>query len=274
MSTNPIVADEEHSTAFAGIGIVDPAVQCANAISSGDWVEVGIDTATASVDTLNYISNPAGALLSWDVGWLMEHVEILSEPLDWLAGSPDAITAHAQTWGNVADAVTAARQDYAHAVSGDLTTWQGGAAEAYRAHARGSDHLLEAMAIAADGIRVAVTMSGLIVAAVREQIRKMITELVGYLIEYVAELIASGGLATPVVAEQAISLIAGWATKIAELIVKLLHTVKNLMPLLRHLDEVFSALKNAMDVQSGKSSQASGIGRPAGQSRLSRALDG
>src|SRR5947209_8354700 len=197
MTANPLVAEEEHPTAFAGIRIVDPALQCVNAIATGDWIEVGIDTASASLDALNYVSNPAGALLSCGVGWLMEHVETLSEPLDWLAGSPDAITAHAQTWGNVADAVSAVRQDYAHAVSGDLPAWQGAAADAYRANAQGSDHLLEAMAIAADGIRVAITMSGMIVAAVREEIRKMITELVGYLLEYAAELLGSGGLAAP-----------------------------------------------------------------------------
>jgi uncharacterized protein YukE len=250
MSANPLVAHEDHPTAYAGIGILDPTVQCVNAISSGDWIEVGIDTASASLDALDYISNPAGALLSYDVGWLIEHVEVLSEPLDWLAGSPDVITAHAQTWGNVADAVSAARRDYARTVSGDLTTWQGAAAEAYRAHADHIDQLLEAAAVAADGIRVAVTTSGVIVAAVREAIQKMITELVGYLIEYAAELLASGGLAAPVVAEQAMTLIAEWATKIAELIRKLLRTIKNLMPLLRHLDEVFSALKKAMDAQS------------------------
>lgn len=269
MTANPLVADEEHPTAFAGIGIVDPVFQCVNAISSGDWIEVGIDTASASLDTLNYVSNPAGALLSYGVGWLMEHVEVLSEPLDWLAGSPDAITAHAQTWGNVADAVSAARQDYAHTVSGDLTTWHGAAAEAYRAHAQGSDHLLEAMAIASDGIRVAVTMSGMIVAAVREEIRKMIAELVGHLIEYAAELLGSGGLAAPVVAEQAMTLIAEWAAKIAELILKLLRTIRNLMPLLRHLDEIFSALKDATSAQSRGSPH-----RPTGRSAISRALDG
>ncbi|MGA9312166.1 MAG: hypothetical protein WBV74_17625 [Pseudonocardiaceae bacterium] len=269
MTANPLVADEKHPTAFAGIGIVDPALQCVNAISSGDWIEVGIDTASASLDTLNYVSNPAGALLSCGVGWLMEHVEILSEPLDWLAGSPDAITAHAQTWGNVADAVSAARQDYAHAVAGDLTTWQGAAAEAYRGHAQGSDHLLEAMEIAADGIRVAVTMSGVVVAAVREEIQKMITELVGYLIEYAAELLGTGGLAAPVVAEQAMTLIAEWASKISELILKLLRTVKNLMPLLRHLDEVFSTLRDALAAQPSGSPH-----RPIGRSAISRALDG
>jgi len=268
MTANPLVADEEHPTAYAGIGIIDPAIQCVNAISSGDWVEVGIDTASTTLDALSYVSNPAGALLSYGVGWLIEHVEILSEPLDWLAGSPDAITAHAKTWGNVADAVSAARQDYTHAVAGDLTTWQGAAAEAYRGHAQGSDHLLEAMAIAADGIRVAVTMSGMIVAAIREEIQKMISELVGYLIEYAAELLGSGGLAAPVVAEQAMTLIAEWATKISELILKLLRTIKNLMPLLRHLDEVFSALSDAMNAQPGSSH------RPAGQSAISRALGG
>lgn len=268
MTANPLVAEEEHPTAFAGIRIVDPALQCVNAIATGDWIEVGIDTASASLDALNYVSNPAGALLSCGVGLLMEHVEILSEPLDWLAGSPDAITAHAQTWGNVADAVSAVRQDYAHAVSGDLPAWQGAAADAYRANAQGSDHLLEAMAIAADGIRVAITMSGMIVAAVREEIQKMITELVGYLLEYAAELLGSGGLAAPVVAEQAMTLIAEWATKIAELILKLLRTIKNVTPLLRHLNEVFSALKDAIAAPPSDSPH-----RPTGRSALSCALD-
>jgi hypothetical protein len=146
-------------------------------------------------------------------------------------------------------------------------TWQGAAADAYRGHAHGIDVLLEAVAVAADGIRVAVTMSGMIVAAVRESIRKMITELVGYLIEYAAELLGSGGLAAPVVAEQAMSLIAEWATKISELILKLLRTIKNLMPLLRHLDEVFSALKDAMDAPSRGAPH-----RPTGQSAISRAV--
>ncbi|MGC1734463.1 MAG: hypothetical protein WA731_17720 [Pseudonocardiaceae bacterium] len=267
MSANPLVAHEEQPTAYAGIGILDPATQCVNAISSGDWVEVGIDTASTTLDALSYALNPAGALLSYGVGWLIEHVEILSEPLDWLAGSPDVITAHAQTWGNVADAVSAARQDYAHAVSGDLMTWQGAAADAYRGHAHGTDALLEAVAVAADGIRVAVTMSGMIVAAVRESIQKMITELVGYLIEYAAELLGSGGLAAPVVAEQAMSLIAEWATKISELILKLLRTIKNLMPLLRHLDEVFSALNDAIAAPA-----SGGTRQPVAQSTISRAL--
>jgi hypothetical protein len=129
------------------------------------------------------------------------------------------------------------------------------------------------MATAADGIRVAVTMSGKIVAEVRGRIQKMITELVGHLVSYAAELVGTGGLAAPVVAEQATSLIAKWAAKIAELVLKLLRTIKTLMPLLRHLDEIFNALKDALDAQRTCTLLASGPHPPSGRSAVSRALD-
>jgi hypothetical protein len=245
--SNPLVAHEDQPSSFAGIGILDSTIQCVNAISNGDWIEAGIDTASATLDTLSYAENPAGALASYGLGWLIEHVQVLSEPLNWLAGNPGAITAHAQTWGNIADAVSAVREDDTRAVADDLIAWRGEAADAYRGQATGIGHLLEAVAIAADGIRVAVTLSGMIVADVREKIQKIITEVVSSLIAWAAELAGTGGLAAPVVADQAMSLLAKWAIKIAELVLKLLRTVKALMPLLRHLDETFSALKDALD---------------------------
>ena len=244
MSANPLVTPEESPGTYAGIGILDSAVQSVDAISSGNWIDAGIDTAATTLDSLAFVTNPAGALLSSGIGWLIEHVEALSEPLDWLAGNPDTITAHAQTWGNVATAVSTVEQDYLRAVAGDLTAWRGHAAQAYRARATDTGHLLGALSIAADGIRVAITMSGMVVAAVRDQIQKMICDLVGYLIGYAAELMGSGGLATPVVAEQAMSLIAQCAAAIAELISRLLRTIKALMPLLRHLDDIVSAVTN------------------------------
>ncbi|HKR51026.1 MAG TPA: hypothetical protein VJT72_15855 [Pseudonocardiaceae bacterium] len=230
----------------SGIGILDSATQCVDAISRGDWIDIGIDTAAASLETLTLVSDPAGALLSYGIGWLIEHIDALSEPLDWLAGNPDAITTHAQTWGDVARGMSAAGQGYVHAVSSDLTTWQGAAADAYRARSNDIGHLLDAAAIASEGIQAAVTMAGVIVAAVRDRILELIADLVSRLISYAAELVATAGLAAPVVAEQAISLIAKWAAKITELLTKLLRTIKALMPLLRHLDEIFDAIKKAM----------------------------
>lgn len=207
---------------------------------------MGIDTSNVTLEVLNLVSNPAGALLSYGVGWLVEHVQALSEPLDWLAGRPEVISSQAEAWGGIAQGVRAVRQDYARAVGSELTGWHGAAAQAYRARAGDIDQLLNAASVAAEGIQVAVTMSGMVVAAVRDQIREKITELVGYLISYAAELACSAGLATPVVAEQAMTLIARYATEIAELVRKLLRTVKALLPLLRHLDEVLGALQHAL----------------------------
>jgi hypothetical protein len=272
--SNPLIAHEEQPSAYAGIGILDSTTQCVNAISSGDWIEAGIGTASATLDALSIIEDPAAALASYGLGWLIEHVHALSEPLDWLAGNPDAISTHAQTWGNVADAVMSVRKDYAHSVSGDLTTWQGAAAEAYRARATGTGHVLEALAIAADGIRLAVTMSGKIVAEVRDKIQKIVTGAVGALISWAVELACTGGLATPVVAEQAVSKIAQWATKIAELVLELARTIKTLMPLLRHLYEIFNALKDALDAPPATAVSASGRHHLPGRSAISRALDG
>ncbi|MGQ0717181.1 MAG: WXG100 family type VII secretion target [Pseudonocardiales bacterium] len=267
MSANPLIAQEEQNTTiYSGIGILDSATQCVQAISSGDWIDVGINTAAVSLDTLGLASDPAGALLSYGIGWLIEHVDALSEPLNWLAGNPNAISTHAQTWGNVAHAVSTVRHDYAHAVSSDLTTWQGAAAEAYRARVDGIGHLLDATAIAAAGIQVAVTMAGMIVAAIRDKIRELISDLVSRLISYAAELAATAGLAAPVVAQQAVSLIAKWAAKIADLVIKLLRTIKALMPLLRHLDEIFGAIKNAMAALSSH--------QPGRPSAIAQALDG
>jgi hypothetical protein len=246
--SNPLIAQEDHNTTgYAGIGISDSTAQCVNAIASGDWIEAGIGAASTIVDEFGLYEDPATALASYGVGWLIEHVHALSAPLDWLAGDPGAIGAHAQTWSNIEDAVSAVRQDYADAVAGDLTTWQGTAAEAYRSRAISAGDLLEALAVAAEGIRIAITLSGKVVSDVRGKVQKIISNVVGALISWAAELVCTGGLAAPVVAEQAITFIARWAVKIAELVAKLLNTIKTLMPLLRHLDEIFNTLKAALN---------------------------
>lgn len=246
MPDNPLIAEEDHhTTPYAGIGILDSATECGEALMSGEWIDAGIDALAAGVGYVNYLDDPAGALLGWGVDWLFEHVEELSKPLDWLAGNPVALTAHAQTWGNIADAVTAARRDYEQAVSGDLTSWQGGAADAYRWRASNTGVLLEAMAIAADAIKVAIRLSGQVVDAVRDKIREWIAQLVGNLIAWLTQEAATVGVATPVVAEQATMAIAKQAAEIAQLLVKLHKTITALLPLLRHLGEVITMLHRA-----------------------------
>jgi hypothetical protein len=264
MSGNSLIAEEEHErTPYTGIGILESALDCGKALSTGEWVDAGIDALSAGVDYVNYLDNPAGALLGWGVDWLFEHVDALSKPLDWLAGNPDAITAHAQTWGNIADAVATTRRDYALAVSGDLASWHGAAADAYRRRATDTGYLFEAMAIASDAIRVALTLSSQVVTSVRDKIREWIAQLVGNLIAWLTEAAATVGVATPVVAEQATVAIAKQATEIAQLLLKLHKTISALLPLVRHLGEIFQMLQGALATEN-----------PAQASAISRALSG
>ena len=48
--------------------------------------EIGFAASAVALDSLDAAMDPLGALGSAGVGWLIEHVEFLHEPLDWLAG--------------------------------------------------------------------------------------------------------------------------------------------------------------------------------------------
>jgi hypothetical protein len=132
-------------------------------------------------------------------------------------------------------------------VSGDLTSWRGAAADAYRCRASNTGVLFEAMAFAADAIKVAITLSGQVVDAVRGKIQEWIAQLVGDLITWLTEEAATVGVATPVVAEQVTMAIAKQAAEIAQLLIKLHKTITALLPLVRHLAEIITMLHRALD---------------------------
>jgi hypothetical protein len=245
---NPLIAAEQDSTtAVSGIGIAESAVDLASGIESGNWVEIGFGAAGVGLEALSIAMDPAGALLSAGVGWLMEHVEPLSEILDRLAGDADAVAAHAATWRNVAQAVGDVAADYGPAVAADTAGWTGAAADAYRTRGTDLANLLSAASTASGGVGTAVEMAGMIVGVVREIVRDLIADLVGRLIAWALEVAATLGLATPVVVAQATSAIAKWAARIADVVQKLIRTMNNLIPLLRRLDEVFASIRQAVD---------------------------
>ena len=74
-------------------------------------------------------------------------------------------------------------------------------------------------------------------------------QFVGNLIAWLTEEVATVGVATPVVAEQATMAIAKQAAEIAQLLLKLHKTITALVPLLRHLGELFQVLQGAVKTQ-------------------------
>ena len=102
-SPNPLVAQEVSATTWnTGLGLVEDAAQISSGIQNNSWVDGTLGTVGGALDILGMVLDPIGSLVAWGVSWLMEHVKPLKEALDWLAGNPDAVAAHAQTWENVA----------------------------------------------------------------------------------------------------------------------------------------------------------------------------
>jgi len=133
---NPLVAEAHNSTTwYTGLGLVEDAAQISSGIHDNSWVDGTLGGVGGSLDVLGMVIDPLGSLMAWGVSWLMEHVQPLKEALDWLAGNPDEIAAHAATWRNVSAATTGTHQQLADAVRTQTTGWSGESGDAYRGHA-------------------------------------------------------------------------------------------------------------------------------------------
>ena len=248
---NPLVAERmDSTTAITGIGVVESAVGLYDGVESGSWVEGGLGAAGAGLETLGLVLDPVGTLVSYGVAWLMEHVQPLSDALDWLAGDPDTIASYAVTWRNVAAAVQQAGADFGAAVGEGTAGWQGQAAEGYRAHTARQIEQLTAAGTGAQTVGSVVEGAGVLVGVVREVVRDLVAECVSTLIaripQWLAEIGLTVGIATPHVVASAVALIARWVDRISEVIIKLTRSLGNLMPLIRRLDELFAGIRDGL----------------------------
>ena len=248
---NPLVAERvDSTTAITGIGVVESAMGLYNGVESGSWVEGGLGAAGAGLETLGLVLDPVGTLVSYGVAWLMEHVQPLSDALDWLAGDPDTIASYAATWRNAAAAVQQAGADFGTAVGEGTAGWQGQAADGYRAQTARQVEQLTAAGTGAQTVGSIVEGAGVLVGVVREVVRDLVAECVSTLIaripQWLAEIGLTVGIATPHVVASAVALIARWVDRISEVIIKLTRSLGNLMPLIRQLDELFAGIRDSL----------------------------
>jgi hypothetical protein len=251
VTANPLVADVQSSTTwYTGLGLAESAAQISNGIQNGSWVDGTLGGVGGSLDVLGMAIDPLGSLVAWGVSWLMEHVRPLKEALDWLAGNPDEIAAHAATWRNVAAATTASQQHYTDLVRAQTGGWSGASGDAYRGHAAQQADALGGIAKASEGISYAVEGAGLIVGLVRGIVRDLIAQFVGTLAARLPQWLAEAGLtlgiATPVVVGQVAALVAKWVDRIQGFIRALLDSLRRLSGKLTELTGVLDGLKNAL----------------------------
>ncbi|MGV9213926.1 WXG100 family type VII secretion target [Micromonospora sp. RB23] len=248
MTSNPLVAAAADTppSAWAGVWICEDIELIAQGVRSGSWIDGSLGVVSAGLDALAFVSDPVGALLQYGIAWLIEHVKPLSEALDWLAGDPAQITAHAQTWRNVAVSLREDAAELTRAVRDDIAGWGGSAGPAYRAWAAEQHQAITGLAQGADTMAAITEGAAGLVAAVRLLVRDAIATCVSRLITYAGELVITGGLATPLVVEQVTTLVASWGARIARLLRALLASLRRLIPEVRRLGDLIDKPKQAL----------------------------
>jgi uncharacterized protein YukE len=231
---------------WAGVWIAEDIETILAGIKNGSWIDTTLGAVSAGLDALAFVSDPVGSLLQYGVAWILEHVKPLSEALDWLAGDPGQIAAHAQTWRNVAGALHERAADLDRAVRWDASEWRGAAADAYRVWTGQQRDAVGALACAAETMAAVTEGAGMLVAGVRMMVRDAIAVLVSRLITYAAEEVFSLGVATPLVVEQVSTLCASWGARIAKWLRGLVSSLEHLRGLTGKLGEAIEAIKKLL----------------------------
>ncbi len=236
---------------MTGFSLGESAMDAYKGISEGNWVEGGLGMVGLVADAASMAIDPIGTLMSSAASFLMEHVQPLKEALDWLAGDPPVIESYSTTWKNVSQELGKVAAEYKAAV--DATSpWTGPAADAYRGAAGGQLDALSGAASTAGSVGTVVGIMGMVVGFVREMVRDLIADLVAKLITWVLEAVFTLGFGTPVIVAQAVTAISKWATRIGELIQKLIKTIKKVSPMLGKLVEIFTKIMKVVGKLVGK----------------------
>jgi len=177
------------TTATSGAGIFDSYAGLVDSITSeseseGEQVvDVALSATGVVVDTIGMAIDPFGYIVGAGVGWLLEHVSFLREPLDALLGNPDEINANVDALKSAAAEMKTIAEEHRQ----DLTTvaeWQGDSADKYHNSLGQLAEELDSMGLTLDGTAAVVGISGMLVTTLRgivfDIIASLITELVRY----------------------------------------------------------------------------------------------
>ncbi|MCT2586709.1 hypothetical protein [Actinophytocola gossypii] len=177
------------TTATSGAGIVDTYAGLVGAITSDaesegeQVVDVALSATGAVIDTIGFAVDPFGAIVSAGVGWLLEHVSFLREPLDALLGNPDEINANTDALKSAALEMKTLAQEHRQDLS-TIAEWGGQAADSYKQSLTRMAEELESMGHTLDGTAAVVGISGMLVVTLRGIVFGIISSLITELIRY------------------------------------------------------------------------------------------
>jgi uncharacterized protein YukE len=182
------VAEEASSTTWSsGAGVfesVDGFVQSLTADAEGegpDVIDVALGAAGMVTDVVGFAANPLAGLASAGVGWLLEHVSFLREPLDALLGNPDEINGNVDQLKSAALEMKMIAREHREDM-GSVDDWSGEASDAFRANMEQMAGEYEALGSTMDGTAAIYALSGALVCELRAMVFELISDLIGELI--------------------------------------------------------------------------------------------
>ncbi|HEX5206122.1 MAG TPA: hypothetical protein VFW27_39870, partial [Actinoplanes sp.] len=174
MASSSLVATSTTTrTAWTGSSLADGLQGLDQSVRSGSWVNTMLAGGSFAGDAAATVIDPFSALLANGLGWVMEHFEPLREVLDRLTGIPDKVTAHAQTWHNMAGALQAMAEELHADLAAGLPGWGGSAADSYRGMMANNVDGLGGLSVLAATMSAATEAAGNLVQFTRDIVRDL-----------------------------------------------------------------------------------------------------
>ena len=240
-----LIAPEAETKGYEGAGILEAAMGIKDGFSEGNLTAGFGNMAVVGLSALGAVMDPFQSVFAAGVGWLMEHLDCLREPLDALLGDPKVIEGHATTWRNLQKRTYDAAEYFAGQVSSATANWSSEAVDAYRAKASQMADSALALGEIADAMAEATLVAGSIVGVFRNTVRDLIAELVGAAISKAVQALLV--VTIPKILAEVALMVAEWMGKIVQVLRRLTDTINALGRKFPALAELCTKLSKSMD---------------------------
>ena len=227
---------------YTGGGALEDIAGISSAVSSGNWVQGGLSTASLIADTASAFIDPLGTALSWGAAIIMDHCQPLRGWLQKLAGNKDDVLQKANSWRSVACAL----EENATRLKTNVTSFtqysRGQAAESFAQRAGGISVLIAGASKGAHALAEGMKVLSSVVEIVYSMVRDAIAQIVGTFISAVVQAFLSAGLALAKLIPEIVMHVKNWATKLAKSVKDLISTAGKLKDLFTHGREAVSSI--------------------------------
>ncbi|MFP5069162.1 hypothetical protein ACLFMI_05800 [Pseudonocardia nantongensis] len=197
MATPAAAPDDADGDILEGAGVVSSVHDLAGAVQEQDAAGIAAAGTAAGLDALGAVADPLGAFAEAGLGWAMEHVSWLREPLDQLCGDPGEIEGRARAWQALARSLTERATELDESVRRAAQGWSGAAADGYLDGASARRAELVRVAGTAGEVARLVLESGVMVGTERAVIRDAIASFVVTAVRWLAVALGTGGVGAP-----------------------------------------------------------------------------